>query len=83
MTHSGSPSFPEGTRILVRPEGFDLISGKYYIARHRDGEKTFKQYVKDAGVAYLVPLNTAFKPVEVDGDWEIIGRVVDAKLTGL
>lgn len=83
MTHPGSPSFPEGTRILVRPEGFDLISGKYYIARHRDGEKTFKQYVKDAGVAYLVPLNTAFKPVEVDGDWEIIGRVVDAKLTGL
>lgn len=83
MTHSGSPSFPEGTRILVRPEGFDLISGKYYVARHRDGEKTFKQYVKESGIAYLVPLNTAFKPVEVDDDWEIIGRIIDAKLTGL
>lgn len=83
MTSQTNPSFPEGTKILIKPEGFDLISGKFYIARHRDGEKTFKQYVYDSGYEYLMPLNAAFKPLEIDDDWEIIGRVIDAKISGL
>ncbi|HFN5073012.1 TPA: LexA family protein [Pseudomonas aeruginosa] len=83
MTSDTPPSFPEGTPILIQPEGFDLISGKFYIAKHRDGETTFKQYVNDGGVEYLAPLNAAFKLVELDEDWSIIGRVVDAKITGL
>lgn len=83
MTSTSTPSFPEGTRILVQPEGFDLISGKYYVGCHRDGEKTFKQYLYDAGAEYLIPLNPAFKPIELDDDWVIIGRVVDAKIPGL
>lgn len=83
MTAAGPTSFPEGTRILVRPEGFDLISGKYYIAQHRDGEMTFKQYLYDAGVEYLVPLNPTFKTIELDHEWEVIGRVIDAKIPGL
>lgn len=83
MTSETPPSFPPGTPILVRPEGFDVISGKFYIAKHRDGETTFKQYVRDAGTAYLVPLNPAFNQVEMDDEWRLIGRVVDAKITGL
>ncbi|KGS16205.1 Repressor protein cI [Pseudomonas syringae pv. delphinii] len=83
MTSQTVPSFPEGTKILVQPEGFDLLSGKFYVARHRDGETTFKQYINDAGSAYLMPLNAAFKPIEIDGDWEIIGRVIEAKIPGL
>lgn len=83
MKSDGTPSFPEGIKILVRPEGFDVINGKFYIAKHRDGETTFKQYVRDAGTEYLVPLNPAFRTVEIDGEWRIIGRVVDAKITGL
>ncbi|MGA4815423.1 S24 family peptidase [Pseudomonas aeruginosa] len=74
---------PPGTPILVQPEGFDLISGKYYVAKHSDGETTFKQYVYDAGVKYLVPLNKAYRTLEMDDDWEIIGRVIDAKVPGL
>lgn len=83
MTSETPPSFPPDTPILVRPEGFDVISGKFYIAKHRDGETTFKQYVRDAGTAYLVPLNPAFNQVEMDDEWRLIGRVVDAKITGL
>ncbi len=79
MTSTTSPSFPDGTPILIRPEGFDLISGKFYIARHRDGETTFKQYIYDAGREYLVPLNAKFETVEMDGAWDIIGRVIDQK----
>ena len=83
MSHSGSPSFPVGTRILVKPQGFDLISGKYYVAENKDGEKTFRQFVKEAGTFYLVPLNASFKPLEIGEDWLLIGRVVDAKMDGL
>lgn len=83
MTADSPPSFPEGTPILVRPEGFDVISGKFYIAKHTDGETTFKQYVMDAGTAYLAPLNPTFKTVQMDDEWRLIGRVIDAKVIGL
>lgn len=83
MKSEGSPSFPDGIKILIKPEGFDLVNGKFYIAKHVDGETTFKQYVRDAGTAYLVPLNQAFKTIEMDDEWRIIGRVIDAKITGL
>lgn len=84
MTSDTPPSFPEGTPILIRPEGFELISGKFYIARHTvSGEHTFKQYVSDAGVGYLVPLNPDYQTVTLDGTWEIVGRAIDAKITGM
>lgn len=84
MTSDTPPSFPPGTPILIRPEGFDLVSGKFYIALHiPTGEHTFKQYVLDAGVAYLVPLNPEYQTVVLDENWEIVGRAIDAKITGM
>ncbi|RRV08116.1 helix-turn-helix domain-containing protein [Pseudomonas sp. v388] len=84
MTSETPPTFPEGTPILIRPEGFDVISGKFYVARNTvSGETTFKQYIMDAGVGYLVPLNPSYQPVVLDGSWEIIGRAIDAKITGM
>nr|WP_122665553.1 XRE family transcriptional regulator [Pseudomonas viridiflava] len=84
MTSDTPPTFPEGTPILIRPEGFDIISGKFYVARNTvSGETTFKQYAMDAGVGYLVPLNPSYQPVVLDDNWEIIGRAIDAKITGM
>lgn len=84
MTSDTPPTFPEGTPILIRPEGFDVISGKFYVARNVvSGETTFKQYALEAGVGYLVPLNPSYQPVVLDGSWEIIGRAIDAKITGM
>lgn len=84
MTSDTPPSFPEGTPILIRPEGFEIISGKFYIARHTGtGEHTFKQYVLDSGVGYLVPLNPEYQTVVLDDNWEIVGRAIDAKITGM
>lgn len=84
MTSNTPPSFPEGTPILIRPEGYDLISGKFYIARHTiTGETTFKRYNLDAGIGYLVPLNPEYQAVPLDGTWEIIGRAIDAKIPGM
>lgn len=75
------PTFTPGMRILVRPEGFDLVSGKFYIAKLLDsGETTFKQYVRDAGAELLQPLNPAYPILPVTDNVRIIGYVVDAKL---
>lgn len=72
--------FPPGELVLVQPEGFDLISGKLYIAKlMTTGETTFKQYVRDAGIEYLRPFNPAFKTMEIDERVRIIGRVIDSK----
>lgn len=82
MTCAGNPSFPEGSRILVQPEA-DLISGKYYVVKLENGESTFKQYIEDAGLRYLRPLNPSYRTIQIDGDCKVIGRVIDTKMTGL
>lgn len=80
MVAVDGPSFHPGYRILVQPEGFDLISGKLYIAKLMDtGETTFKQYIRDAGIEYLKPFNSAFKTIEMNSNIRLIGRVIDAK----
>jgi len=79
MTAPTSPSFPEGTRVLVQPEGFNIISGKYYIAANNDGETTFKRYLRDGGKEYLKALNADFEMIEMRNEWHLIGRVLDAK----
>jgi SOS-response transcriptional repressor LexA len=83
MTCQGNPSFPEGSLILVKPDG-DIVNGKYYVVELLDsGDKTFKQYVEDAGYRYLRPLNDRYRTIEMDKNCRFIGRVVDAKMSGL
>lgn len=75
------PTFAPGIRILVKPENFDIISGKFYIAKLLDtGETTFKQYLRDGGKDYLQPLNSAFPVIPVTEGVQIIGMVIDGKL---
>lgn len=79
---SGIPTFPEGTLILVAP-GVMPENGQFCVAKLIDGpshEATFKQYVRDAGRAYLQPLNKSFPIIDLDHEWEIVGTVVDAKM---
>ncbi len=83
MTCLGNPNFPEGSKILVRPEE-EPISGKYYVVILTDtGDKTFKQYVEDAGNKYLRPLNPNYRTIEINDNCHFIGRVIDTKMTGL
>ena len=75
------PTFMEGSRILVKPDGFDLVSGKFYIAKLMDtGETTFKQYIRDGGIGFLQPLNSAFPIMQITDNVQIIGQVVDGRL---
>lgn len=79
MTAQGGISFTEGMVVLVAP-GFDIENGNFVVAKLIDTqEATFKQFIWDAGKAFLKPLNPAFPTVEVDDTWQIVGKVVDAK----
>lgn len=82
MTCDGNPSFPEGSRILVRPNA-EIVSGKYYVVLLEGNELTFRQYVEDAGSKYLRPLNKNYRTREINDSCRFIGRVIDAKMTGL
>jgi SOS-response transcriptional repressor LexA len=72
--------FPAGELILVQPEGFDVVSSKLYIAKLlATGEAMFRQYVRDAGVDYLRPLNPSYKALVMDDAVQLIGRVIDSR----
>ncbi|WP_413510360.1 LexA family protein [Serratia liquefaciens] len=78
MTSNGSMSIPEGAIVIVDPEyGFiEDANEKIVIAQTSNGsEATIKKLIIDAPNAYLMPLNHAFKPIEVDENTKLIGIV--------
>lgn len=77
MTTAGGVSFPDGMLVLVAPDE-QPESGRYIVAKIGN-DVTFKQYVVDAGVRYLKPLNPAFQLQVMDDRWHVVGTVVDAK----
>lgn len=80
MTAITGISFSVGMRILVRPEDFTLVSGKFYLAKDNAGGTIFAQYVRASGAEYLRPLNPAYKAMELTSSAQIIGRIIDAKM---
>lgn len=77
MTRQNGVSFPEGMLILVAPQ-VEPRSGQFIVAK-LDDSVTFKQYIEDAGVKFLKPLNTEYKQQEMRNEWQLVGTVVDAK----
>lgn len=76
---NGAPTIPEGSTVVVETEYgcIDDLYGKVVVAM-LDGssEATIKKLVWDAPYTYLVPLNPNFKPIIVNGNCHVIGRVV-------
>jgi SOS-response transcriptional repressor LexA len=83
MAWLGNPSFPEGSLILIDPR-CALISGKYFaFSIGQSGDFTLKQYVEDAGLKYLRPLNNHYRVIDLKDEYILIGRVIDVKMLGL
>lgn len=83
MTAPVGLSIPEGMVILVDPE-VEPRSGKLVVAKlDTENEATFKKLVIDAGRKFLKPLNPQYPMIEINGNFRIIGVVVDAKITNL
>ncbi|MDR0250549.1 MAG: S24 family peptidase [Burkholderiales bacterium] len=74
---NGSPSFPEGTIIIVEPEA-DALPGKFVVVRQNGDESTFKRLDKDGGSFYLTPLNPQFPIMKMEEDAVFCGVVMEA-----
>lgn len=76
---NGLPSIPEGSIVIVEPNygQLDNLYGKIVVAiLEGSSEATVKKLVWDGPYSYLMPLNPAFKPIPIDGNCRIIGKVV-------
>lgn len=74
----GRPSFPEGMLILVDPEQ-DVNFGDFCIARLMNDEFTFKRLIREGEREYLEPLNPRFEMIPINGNCQIIGKVVKSQ----
>ncbi|AGG31727.1 TPA: helix-turn-helix domain-containing protein [Morganella morganii subsp. morganii] len=76
---NGSPTIPEGSTVIVETQfgSIEDLYGKIVVAI-LDGtsDATIKKLVWDAPYTYLIPLNPNFKPIVVNGNCRIIGRVI-------
>lgn len=79
MTSLTGISFPDGMFILVNPD-LHVKNYNFVVAKIiENNEATFKQYIEEAGIKYLKPLNNTYKTTVLNEGWQIIGKVVDAR----
>lgn len=74
----GRPSFPEGMLLLVDPEQ-DVEYGDFCVARLLNDEFTFKRLIRDGGVNYLEPLNPRYDLIPINGNCQVVGKVVKSQ----
>ena len=80
MTAQTGISIPEGHLILVDPET-QAENGSLVVAKlEGTDEVTFKKLIIDAGQKYLKPLNSNYRPLEINGNCRIVGVVTEAKV---
>lgn len=71
----GFPSIPEGSIVIVDPDGH-AENGKIVVARLEDSvEATLKKLVIDGPHRYLKPLNPDYRPIQINGNCTIVGVV--------
>lgn len=74
----GSPSFPEGTILILDPRR-DAEPGNFVVVRQNgDTECTFKQLIRDTGQYLLKPLNPRYPILQMREDAIICGVLVQA-----
>lgn len=76
MTASHGKSYPEGCVIYVDPsQAGGVSSGDRVIAKiNGDAKVTFKQFIDDAGVKFLKPLNPQYPTIH--DPFRIIGKII-------
>jgi len=71
----GFPSIPEGSIVIVDPDGH-VESGKIVVVR-LDGtsEATLKKLIIDGPYMYLKPLNPDYRTIQIDQECTIVGII--------
>ena len=71
------PEFSENCIIIIDP-GMQIHNRAYAIVRYEE-ELYFRQYIERGADKFLVSLNTQHDDIELKGDFEVVGCVVQQK----
>ncbi len=71
------PEFSENCIVIIDPS-MKIHNLSYAVVRYK-GEVYFRQYLERGDKKFLAPLNTSFEEIELEGDFEVIGCVVQQK----
>ncbi|MFD1260646.1 MULTISPECIES: helix-turn-helix domain-containing protein [Entomomonas] len=78
MSNPSLPSFPKGSLILVDKNYNQLENGKFLLIQLLNGDKIFRQIVKNSNNTYLKTLNEKYLPVLIkDDDGKVLGKITD------
>ena len=65
----------DGDLVIVRPQN-SAKNGDIVVARTSQDEATVKRLVRKPGIIHLAPENAKYKPIPVDENTEIVGKVI-------
>jgi len=71
------PEFSENCIIIIDP-GMEIHNRAYAVVRY-DNDMYFRQYIERGADKFLVPLNTQHDEIELKGEFETVGCVVQQK----
>ncbi|HGJ5862607.1 MAG TPA: helix-turn-helix domain-containing protein [Arsenophonus nasoniae] len=74
------PSIPNRTWIIVDPDygDFEDLNGKIILIQLENSkEPTIKKLSIDGPNKYLIPINPSFKIIELEGNYKVIGNVIN------
>jgi len=71
------PEFSENCIVIIDPS-MQIHNRAYAVVRY-DGDLYFRQYIERGADKFLVPLNTQHDEIELKGDFETVGCVVQQK----
>ncbi|MDC9714861.1 MAG: S24 family peptidase [Gammaproteobacteria bacterium] len=71
------PEFSENCILIIDP-GMQIHHRAYAVVRY-EGELYFRQYLERGATKFLVPLSTQHDEIELKGEFETIGCVVQQK----
>ncbi len=61
--------------VIVKPQN-SAKHGDIVVARVSDDEATVKRLIRKPGILHLAPENSKYKPIPIDENTEIIGKVI-------
>jgi repressor LexA len=65
----------DGDLVIVRPQN-SAKNGDIVVARIAQEDATVKRLVRKPGIIHLAPENPKYRPIPVDENTEIIGKVI-------
>ena len=71
------PEFSENCIVIIDP-GMQIHNRAYAIIRYED-ELYFRQYLERGAKKMMVCLNTKYEDIELSGEFEVIGCVIQQK----